>query len=205
MLRFMRFRPAAVTIGAIAAGMMSLTVGWGGSAVVSAAAAQTHSLSPSCERGKCGYVDAHGAWVIPPRYDAAQEFSDQLAAVNVGTRGASGVPATPWDRFVGLLQTGKFGYAPDGKWGYVDAQGREVVPPQFQAARRFSENVAAVQLDGEWGYVDRTGTWVIERKFDEAGEFADGRAAVRRGARRGHVNRRGEVTWDGQVTAQAEQ
>ena len=197
MLRSMERRSATVAIGAIAAG-------WIGIAAGCAAADQAGGLSPSCERGKCGYVDAKGAWVIPPRYDAAKEFSQGLAAVNVGARGASGVPATPWDRFVGLLQTGKFGYSPGGRWGYVNVEGREVIAPQFQAARRFSENLAAVQLDGEWGYVDRTGTYVVERKFDEAGEFADGRASVRRGSQRGYVNRRGEVVWDGQVTAQAE-
>lgn len=87
-------------------------------------------------------------------------------------------------------------------WGYIDQQGRWVIPPnrsgqwvrnaegrwvwqwlysRFQDARVFSEGLAAVQDEatGRWGYIAPNGDWVIEPQFEAAYDFSEGLAAVR--------------------------
>ena len=41
----------------------------------------------------------------------------------------------------------------DGKCGFIDQTGREVVPCKYNGAGDFSEGLAAVALDGKWGYL----------------------------------------------------
>jgi hypothetical protein len=92
-----------------------------------------------------------------------------------------------------------------GKWGYLGRESMKfVIEPQFLAARRFSEGLAAVATGGEtdpktkqpkftWGYVDRTGKLVIEPRFEDAGMFSEGLAPVRTGGKWGYVDKSGKV------------
>ncbi len=123
---------------------------------------------PFPRKGKYGYRDASGAFVIAPQFDYAGEFCEGLAVVGVG----------------------KF---PDTKWGYINRQGHIVIPAQFAGAHDFSEGMAAVSAGGKLGYIDRTGKLVVPPQFDEAQKFSGGRARVRiikEGY--GYINKQGE-------------
>ncbi len=109
---------------------------------------------PFPRKGKYGYRDKTGEFVIPPQFDYAGEFSEGLAVVGLGK-----FPAT--------------------KWGYIDRAGKVVIPAQFDGAHDFSEGMAAVGLGGKLGYIDRTGKLVVPPQFDEAQKFSGGRARVR--------------------------
>ncbi|MBK1989379.1 S-layer homology domain-containing protein [Sphaerospermopsis aphanizomenoides BCCUSP55] len=54
-----------------------------------------------------------------------------------------------------------------------------VIPPQFDAADPFTEELVRVQKDNKWGYIDKSGKFVIPPKFDDANSFAEGWALVR--------------------------
>jgi hypothetical protein len=41
----------------------------------------------------------------------------------------------------------------NGKCGFVDKKGREVVPLKYDAVQSFSEGMAAVRLEGKWGFI----------------------------------------------------
>ncbi|MBR0129171.1 MAG: WG repeat-containing protein, partial [Neisseriaceae bacterium] len=45
----------------------------------------------------------------------------------------------------------------DGKWGFIDKTGKEIVALQYDDACDFNQELAAVQKDGKWGFVDKTG------------------------------------------------
>ncbi|MCC6778792.1 MAG: WG repeat-containing protein [Hyphomicrobiales bacterium] len=85
----------------------------------------------------------------------------------------------------------------DGKFGlcrYVEAgTGREVIPPRFEQAMRFSEGLAAVRIDGRFGYIDPRGEIVISPRFDLAGEFHLGLAEVVVARSSGIVSRSGRM------------
>ena len=59
----------------------------------------------------------------------------------------------------------------NGKWGFVDKTGAEVIAPQFEDARSFVNGMAAVQKDGLWGYINPEGNIVIDAQFENALDF----------------------------------
>jgi hypothetical protein len=61
-----------------------------------------------------------------------------------------------------------------GKWGYISAEGKTIIECQFDMAREFSEELAAVMVDSLWGFIDPTGKMVIPSGFYEAYIFSDG-------------------------------
>ena len=67
----------------------------------------------------------------------------------------------------------------DGKWGYIDTNGKVVIKPQFYWAEEFSEGLAAFENDeGLYGYIDETGKVVIEPILERWSPFSEGLAAA---------------------------
>ena len=58
-----------------------------------------------------------------------------------------------------------------GKWGFIDADGKTMIEPQYEEARSFSNGYAAVKSDGKWGFIDTNGQLVIDCQFDGAKDF----------------------------------
>ncbi|MEM6802783.1 MAG: WG repeat-containing protein, partial [Bacteroidota bacterium] len=101
-----------------------------------------------------GYMDESGQIAIPHQFDYATEFSEGLGGVNIGgTRIQDQFPR-------------------DGKWGFVDAYGRFLVNPIYDAPPTFakpydlrslslmmhegyifSEGLAPIYKDGRWYYI----------------------------------------------------
>ncbi|NNE25632.1 MAG: WG repeat-containing protein [Saprospiraceae bacterium] len=68
--------------------------------------------------------------------------------------------------------------SPDSKWGYIDTRAEVIIEPQFDEARDFSCQRAAVNLKGKWGFIDRSGQLVIDPKFKQVLDFSDDRSFV---------------------------
>lgn len=66
----------------------------------------------------------------------------------------------------------------DGKWGYMNREGKIAIQPQFEAAWDFTEGLARVQVGGLRGFIDPAGKMAIEPKYFIAWEFSEGLAAV---------------------------
>jgi hypothetical protein len=49
-----------------------------------------------------------------------------------------------------------------GKWGYIDREGKFVIPPRFDEAKEFDGGLARVKLGTKIGYIDRMGRYVWE-------------------------------------------
>ena len=50
----------------------------------------------------------------------------------------------------------------DGRWGYMDKTGREVIPCQYDRADDFHDGMAQVTLGDRLLFIDKTGREVIE-------------------------------------------
>ena len=68
----------------------------------------------------------------------------------------------------------------EGKqFGFIDRNGKLVVPAKYDSAGEFSEDRVRVYVGGKAGYIDHTGKMVIEPKYESAEEFEQGRAVAR--------------------------
>ncbi|MDY7013649.1 MAG: WG repeat-containing protein [Cyanobacteriota bacterium] len=151
--------------------------------------------------GKIGYIDARGQTVIPPQFDAARTFTEERAAVAIGSGETAewgyidlqgNFVVAPQFAEVADFSEGLAATSLDGQtFGFIDLAGQEAIAPQFDAVLPFSEDLAAVYRDGEWGYIDQTGTVVIPFQFTAAASFRDGLARVEEGGKFGFIDRAG--------------
>ena len=157
-----------------------------------------------------GYVDESGHVVVELRYNALRDFSEGLVA------GAVLDPDLSHGSVFVRRGLGNL------RWGYVNREGRVVIPTQFFDAGDFSEGLAQVNV-GEpvdthcgrsfnYGYIDKTGAFVIKPQFTMAAAFKKGRAGVSVGhveyvgrclccgprfiGKHGSVNRNGEFVME---------
>ncbi|MBL7718273.1 MAG: WG repeat-containing protein [Flavipsychrobacter sp.] len=67
----------------------------------------------------------------------------------------------------------------DGKYGYIDHEGKWIINPQFKDAYPFSDGLALVQgSDDKYGYIDDNGRYVINPQYVGATNFSEGTAIV---------------------------
>ena len=79
------------------------------------------------------------------------------------------------------------------KHGFVDKNGKVVVPLIYDEALTFSDGLAAVMQNNKWGYLDSTGKMVVELQYSEAMSFHNGMAVVVKGGNYGFINEKGTV------------
>jgi hypothetical protein len=100
--------------------------------------------------GKAGFIDGKGALVIKANLKNAGRFSENLA---------------PFE-------------SKNGKWGYINLDGKIAIEPKFDWALSFREGFGLVNVGEKWGFIDSTGKIIIEPQFDAAGGFSEGLAHV---------------------------
>src|SRR5262245_32689005 len=74
------------------------------------------------------------------------------------------------------------------KWGYMDGNGKTVIPPQFDDEGDFFNDRAKVQVGNKWGYIDTTGRMAVQLQFDSAGDFTGSLAPVQIGRKWGFIS-----------------
>lgn len=118
----------------------------------------------------CYFINKEGKKAFDFKYDAANHFSEGLAIV--------------WK---------------DGKTGYIDTKGNEVIALSDKYAYYdFSEGLAAVGKDGKYGFIDKSGNLVIPINYDDIGEmdsepyFHEGLSAVCKNEKYGYIDKSGK-------------
>jgi len=138
--------------------------------------------------GKWGVIDLSTGWLIPAEFD--EIIQDELGrcygqgAVFVRTGGL--VYLIVDGSYVGdayedahpFTEEGYAAVKKNGKWGFVDVGGVEVIKFVFDDALSFGQHLAAVKYGEYWGYISRYGQMVIDAAFYEAKSFSDGSAPV---------------------------
>lgn len=80
----------------------------------------------------------------------------------------------------------------NGKYGFMDKTGKELIPPKYDSATEFSEELSAVKLDGRYGFIDKTGKVIILIKYEKAGAFKNGVAKVTLDSKEFYINKLGK-------------
>ena len=80
----------------------------------------------------------------------------------------------------------------EGLNGFIDTEGKEVIPCIYDNVDEFSEGLAAIEKNGAWGFVDTEGKEVIPCIYDNVDEFSEGLAAIEKNGAWGYINKRGK-------------
>jgi serine/threonine protein kinase len=131
-------------------------------------ALETNYISFKDASGKYGFRNEFKRVVIEPKYEDAQLsfLNNKLAAVKL-----------------------------NGKWGYIDRSGKEVIPFKFDEAWFFSQGLAAVKSNDKWGFIDENGVLVIPYKYSMGAFFeSDGYAKVYFNNKRLRIDKNGNET-----------
>lgn len=110
------------------------------------------------EEGKFGFKNKLGELIIKNNYDAAYNFSEGLARV---------------------CKIFNENYL----YGYIDANGNELIPMIYKFAEDFSNGYGLVRLENKFGYINKIGAIKIGFNFDDASSFVNGTAQVRIGSK----------------------
>lgn len=81
----------------------------------------------------------------------------------------------------------------DGKWGYIDRTGKEVISLKYDMAYPFSDGFGRVELDGKIGYVNKTGDLVIPCEYEEGGDFKEGMVWLKKDGKYGFADTNGNI------------
>ncbi len=122
-----------------------------------------------CATKKWGMLTREGNDLVAVRYDSLGNFSDSMLLVKSGNL-----------------------------YGYVNADGKEVIPCTYSRADDFSEGLAAVRNEkGKTLFIDRTGEVVIKpHDFDYVWKFEDGTCRVSHKNKLWEIDRKGKRVKD---------
>ena len=149
--------------------------------------------------GKWGLIDSTGKWIVNPKYTACYSVNDDFRSIS---RYCDVAPTRSRARHIGKYEELPYIYSfvedlalveKDGRFGYLDYHGKEIIKPKYENADFFSEGLAAVKVKGKYGYIDKTNKIVIKPKFDRASYFNEGLAPVKINNKYGCINKQGKI------------
>ena len=89
------------------------------------------------------------------------------------------------------------------KIGFINFDGIEIIPVEFDAVKWFSENILPVNkgavrkdyepIGGKWGFWNRQGKEIIPLKYEDAKIFREGLAPVKLNGKYGFINLNDEI------------
>ena len=68
---------------------------------------------------------------------------------------------------------------PNGKWNYINKDGKFLSDVWFDEFSRFLGGFARVKVDGKYNYIDKDGNLLSDVWFDWGSDFTDGFAMVK--------------------------
>lgn len=80
----------------------------------------------------------------------------------------------------------------NGKYGYLNAMAKEIIPPSFDEAIPFSEGLGRIRKDSLWYFTNREGK-MLPGTFQDARDFREGVAAVKQKGKWGFIDSLGNL------------
>ena len=132
---------------------------------------------------KWGYIDKTGAYVIKPQFDEAYDFEDGVAVVKLKDKYAlidmqgKYIVKPIYDNMGEKVSSGLVYFADkNGKVGYLNTSGEEIVPAQFDylysdsdlgwAEDFYDDGYTIIRMGDVCGVIDKTGKYIINPQFD---------------------------------------
>jgi len=141
--------------------------------------------------GKWGAIDKTGKEVIPCIYSELLFYSRDLVLVNFGGAERCNCSSKGGNKG-GIFGNWWVKWLYDGKWGFVDKTGKEVIPCIYNNVEDFdgfakvniggkweeSSNNSRIFRGGKWGIIDKTGKEIIPCIYSDIRHFSDDLAVV---------------------------
>ncbi|WP_349530040.1 WG repeat-containing protein [Reichenbachiella sp. MALMAid0571] len=156
------------------------------------------------EEGKTGFVMRDGRIVKQPIFDEIS-FTSQDSILIAREQDYLSLATKDGDRFYSL--SGRFeevlgiseefvGIRLDGKYGFVDLQGRLRVANRYDSIRLFSDGMAAFYLRGNWGYIDKEENLRVQPVYESSFDYINGTAIVIENGKYGVIDKDGKYLLD---------
>jgi hypothetical protein len=133
---------------------------------------------------KWGYIDMNGEEVIPIEFERVIESDSGViwAArpyLKYRCYNIKGEMVFPDSfNYVKKFSEGLAAVKKDKLWGYIDKNGKLVIPYKYEETMPFSHNLAAVK-NKNWGFINNKGEQTIEFKYPEVSEPMNGYTKVK--------------------------
>ena len=116
--------------------------------------------------GKWGLLNSIGEEVFPPKYEFITSLSNGSFQVNQG----------------GVYDDGNV-YNNDccligGRWGLINLDGQEIVPPMYDFMEDFKEGYAKIRIADKWGLLKDNGKVIVPVKYIALASLGKGKAIV---------------------------
>lgn len=160
-------------------------------------------LAKENDKGKMGFINIKGEWIIPPIYQITYPFKEGLAYVE--TKNGNGFINKNGEKVIDLKYNTSIefneGYAfvistENNKRGVIDKDGNLVIPFKYDKLGDFHEGILSYKSGGKWGYFDTTGTKITQPKFEYVSNFVNGLAPVYLNDKWGVIDKKGDLIID---------
>lgn len=166
---------------------------------------QANGLATVEINGRYGCINEQGNLVIPAHFETMIDFSEGRAQVvykggfHVIDEMGRILTPKPYN-FISMYQEGRAmcsNQDSDGnfRYGYLNKQGKEVIPLQYETASDFHDGLAVVKMNSYFLLIDRDGHTIHSYNYSFVGNYGDKLLAFRKDEQTpfGYVNTWGDV------------
>jgi hypothetical protein len=98
-----------------------------------------------------------------------------------------------WVPDIVMFSEGLLAIQKDSAWGYIDKNGRTIIPFTFEECWNFRDGIALVKQNSKYAWIDKNGRNIANDWFEGVGEFSMDLVAVQKKDHWGYMNSKGEV------------
>ncbi len=158
------------------------------------------------KNGKWGMINHKGEEIIPIKYDQirftnneniiiiAEKTNEglQYGFLDLRTSGDQKINLNRYSSVSSVFISGLLEVAANGKKGFINENGEEVISTEYDDVGTTEEEPIAVRKGEKWGYVDKTGKIIIPFIYDSAEGFGTtGQALVEKDGEKYYINKTG--------------
>ncbi|RXT06488.1 WG repeat-containing protein [Ammoniphilus sp. CFH 90114] len=149
------------------------------------------SINESGGHIKYGYLDLNGNEVIPAQYKSALPYKEETAVVQLDEKefaliDTMGKPLHMYSlAYVGQKGEGllSFKYDSDGRFGYINQNGKVMIAPTFSSVEPFQDGRAIVKASDSYssnqcGLINKKGNYIIPPTYNAMVRLGEKRYAV---------------------------
>jgi hypothetical protein len=101
-------------------------------------------------------------------------------------------PAEPTE-YIFPSTEGLRGIQKNGKFGFIDDQGRLRIANRYEGIKPFTEGLAAIKIRNKWGFINRDETIMIHPNYEDVTPFNKGYSIIKQKGFYGLLTREGKV------------